>query len=107
LPELEGCVALVLLLAAAVPVRAMPGDRLTCRVMGGPWQPCTMLVDADGLSWQLKIGTLSQIQFRHDGMGHVSMRSGDSKWQTVEARWLADASLCWDGVCAKGAIPLD
>jgi len=25
----------------------------------------------------------------------------------VESRWAADTSLCWDGICALGPIPLD
>lgn len=79
---------------------------LQCRVAQGPWQQCRMQLDADGMGWQLEIGA-EQIRFRHDQRGSVSMERGSHHWQTVEARWLADASLCWDGICAKGAIPLD
>jgi len=100
-------VALLLLSATAWPVLASPADRLRCRSMDGPWQPCTMQLDANGLGWQLKIGTQPVIRFRHDGLGNVSMRAGPSLWQPVEARWLSDASLCWNGICARGPIPLD
>ncbi len=106
-PKPHAVVALLLLGATAWPALAMPADRLTCRSMGGPWQPCTMQLDANGLGWQLRIGTQPAIRFRHDGLGNVSIRSGANRWQPVEARWLADASLCWDGICARGPIPLD
>lgn len=106
-PKPDAVVVLMLLGATACPVQAMPADGLTCRSMGGPWQPCTMRIDANGLEWQLRIGTQPAIRFRHDGLGNVSMRSGPSLWQPVQARWLADASLCWNGICARGPIPLD
>jgi len=35
------------------------------------------------------------------------MRSGNTPWRPVQALWRADASLCWNGICAKGPIPLD
>jgi hypothetical protein len=25
----------------------------------------------------------------------------------VNSRWIESSSLCWDGVCARGDIPLD
>ncbi|MEB3173242.1 MAG: hypothetical protein VKL97_05200 [Cyanobacteriota bacterium] len=79
---------------------------LQCRLADGPWQRCRMLVEDDGLGWTLELpGEL--IRFRHDGRGAVSMERSRQPWRAVQARWLADASLCWDGVCAKGAIPLD
>ena len=79
---------------------------LRCRLGNGPWQPCRMVVQADGLGWELTIGQ-QRIGFRHDARGSVSMRKGPSPWKSVEARWMGDAALCWDGVCAQGAIPLD
>jgi hypothetical protein len=93
--------------AAAQVIEATPGQRLNCRVMGGAWEPCTLRLDRDGMGWQLTIGKQPRIQFLHDGLGHVRMRDGAHGWRQVEARWLADASLCWDGVCARGEIPLD
>jgi len=80
--------------------------RLHYRLADGPWQQCQMAVDADGFGWQLQIGP-EQIRFRHDGRGAVAMERSGHPRQAVEARWLSDASLCWDGVCAKGSIPLD
>lgn len=99
---------LVITACLAAPCRAQTpvAARLHCRLAGGPWQQCRMAVDRDGLGWELQIGD-EQIRFRHDGRGAVSMQRGGRTQQAVEARWLADASLCWDGVCAKGAIPLD
>ncbi|MEB3234264.1 MAG: hypothetical protein VKM98_02450 [Cyanobacteriota bacterium] len=89
-------------LQAQVPVPA----QLRCRLAAGPWQHCRMALDADGLGWQLQIGA-EQIRFRHDGRGAVAMERSGHAWQPVEARWLSDASLCWDGVCTRGQIPLD
>lgn len=109
----EACVLLLGLLgaqeplaAAEVAVSAPTEAPLRCRLGNGPWQACRMVVDRDGLSWELRIGS-ERIRFRHDGRGSVTMRRGPHVWQPVEARWLADASLCWDGVCAQGPIPLD
>ena len=28
-------------------------------------------------------------------------------WQPVNSRWVENKDLCWDGVCARGDIPLD
>lgn len=86
--------------AAAIPAT------LQCRLADGPWQRCRMIVAADGLAWTLELAGES-IHFRHDGRGMVSMERQDQRGRHVQPRWLADASLCWDGVCARGAIPLD
>lgn len=79
---------------------------LQCRLGGGPWQPCRMEVQDVGLRWLLLIGD-QRIEFRHSGDGAVRMQKGTGPWQPVTATWKPDTSLCWDGVCAKGAIPLD
>ena len=79
---------------------------LQCRLGRGPWQPCRMQVQDVGVRWELRIGA-QRFDFRHGGDGAVTMRRSSGTWQPVEARWQADASLCWDGVCARGAIPLD
>lgn len=83
--------------------RAVP---LLCRLGPGPWQPCRMEVQDLGLHWFLQIGS-ERIEFRHSGDGTVRMQRTGRDWQAVESRWQADASLCWDGVCARGEIPLD
>jgi hypothetical protein len=100
-------IVVLALQGVVVEVLAGPSDPLTCRLQQGPWLPCTMQLDANGLGWRLRIGAQQSLQFRHDGLGRVRMRRGSEPWQPVQARWLADASLCWDGVCARGPIPLD
>lgn len=99
--------ALALLLAAApLAVQSAPAAVLRCRLGAGAWQPCRMALDADGLGWSLQLegGT---VRFRHDGRGTVRMEQPPSHWHPVQARWLADAALCWNGICAQGDIPLD
>jgi hypothetical protein len=65
-----------------------------------------MEVQDVGLHWILRIGE-QRIEFRHSGDGAVRMQRGIGSWQPVTAAWQPDTSLCWDGVCAKGDIPLD
>jgi hypothetical protein len=79
---------------------------LQCRLSGGPWLPCRMEVQDVGVNWVLRIGK-ERIEFRHSGDGAVTMQKGAGPWQQVTAIWRPDTSLCWDGVCAKGDIPLD
>lgn len=71
----------------------------------GPWQPCRMRVEQVGTHWYLLIGN-QQVEFRHDGDGLVRVRQ-QGAWRSVTSRWEADTSLCWDGYCARGDIPLD
>lgn len=85
-------------LAAPVP--------LQCRLAQGPWRPCVMRVQILGVAWQLELNG-EQISFHHDGQGQVRMRRGAHDWVAVESRWSEEAALCWDGVCAKGDLPLD
>ncbi len=79
---------------------------LRCRLDGGPWRDCVMVVERLGEAWQLLLGS-EQFGFQHDGSGQVQMRRGQARWLPVQARWTADAALCWDGLCAQGNIPLD
>ncbi|MCH9713080.1 MAG: hypothetical protein K0U63_00795 [Cyanobacteria bacterium] len=79
---------------------------LRCRLDGGPWRDCLMVVERMGEAWQLLLGS-EQFGFQHDGSGQVQMRRGQAPWLPVQARWTADAALCWDGICAQGNIPLD
>ena len=84
----------------------LPAVPLQCRLGNGPWRNCRMEVKDVGLHWELRIGE-ERFVFRHSGDGAVRMQKGAGPWQPVTASWQADASLCWDGVCAKGNIPLD
>ena len=78
---------------------------LECRLGEGPWQECQMRVEQLGAHWFLLIGG-RRIEFRHDGRGTVTMgESGSSR--PVTSRWGPDRSLCWNGTCARGEIPLD
>ena len=79
---------------------------LRCQLDGGAWRDCQMVVEQVGALWQLVLGR-ERYGFQHDGRGLVRMRRGSGAWTPVQARWRADASLCWDGLCAQGAIPLD
>jgi hypothetical protein len=91
------------------PVRAEPvpsGVELECRLKEGPWQKCRMEVQQVGTHWILVVGN-QRIEFRHDQRGAVTMLRPPGGWQPVSSRWEADTSLCWDGVCARGEIPLD
>jgi hypothetical protein len=79
---------------------------LQCRLGTGLWQDCRMQVEEMGGHWWLLIGS-QRVEFRHDGRGSVTMQQDNSGWRAVSSRWQEDTSLCWDGVCAKGEIPLD
>lgn len=80
---------------------------LECRLDSGAWSRCIMEVERLGEHWWICAGD-QRIEFRHDGKGSITMQRGaGSPWQAVRASWSADATLCWDGVCARGAIPLD
>ncbi|QNI45407.1 putative conserved secreted protein [Synechococcus sp. WH 8101] len=80
---------------------------LECRENGGRWQTCRMGVVKLGEEWWLDLAH-QRIRFRHDGSGRMRMKgSRDPSWQSVQARWIAERTLCWDGVCARGDLPLD
>ena len=79
---------------------------LECRLGEGAWQPCTMTVVQLGEHWWLQVGS-QRLEFRSDGRGSVSLRSGESQPRAVQPVWDQDQALCWDGVCAKGNLPLD
>jgi hypothetical protein len=101
---------LVVILVAGVE-RALAGGTgiaeipLECRLGAGPWQQCRMRVEEMGAHWFLLVGD-RRIEFRHDGSGTVTMGEGGQS-RPVTSRWLEDRSLCWDGTCARGEIPLD
>jgi hypothetical protein len=113
---LAGALACVKLIVSPSLVRAEGGaaqtegsERITlpleCRIAQGPWQPCRMRVEQVGTHWFLLIGE-QQVEFRHDGRGVVQLRH-QGAWRPVTSRWVANTSLCWDGYCARGDIPLD
>lgn len=79
---------------------------LQCRLDEGPWQDCQMRVLDLGLSWRLLVNG-EQIGFQHDGKGNVQMQRARGSWVPVQAHWSAEAALCWNGVCARGDLPLD
>ena len=91
---------------AAGPPPTAQAIPLECRLEQGPWQPCRMEVVTIGSQWSLVVGA-QRWEFRHDGSGRVTMRHGAGSWRPVSSRWDDRNSLCWNGVCARGDIPLD
>ncbi len=82
------------------------GLPLECRLGDGPWQACWMEVIEVGRHWVLRIGH-RHLEFRHDGRGVLRMQRDGGPWRTVTGRWQQPGDLCWDGLCARGDIPLD
>lgn len=103
-----GSLALLACILVLAPSRVSSQERvpLRCRVDRGPWRECVLTVSQVGQIWSLEVAGQS-FAFRHDGSGRVTMRRGRAAPREVSARWLADQTLCWDGVCAQGALPLD
>lgn len=100
-------VGVLLLLGGLAAARAQALSLpLQCRLQEGSWQPCRMEIQTLGEHWWLQIGR-ERIEFRHGGDGSVRMQRAGAAWQAVIPRWQGENSLCWDGVCAQGAIPLD
>ena len=100
--------AAVWLVMLMAPLRAAELLRvpLQCRLGQGPWRPCAMEVQKIGEEWQLVMEG-RRIAFRHDQRGSLRMQEPGSGWREVDSRWVESSSLCWDGVCARGEIPLD
>lgn len=65
-----------------------------------------MVVVQMGTQWTLVVGE-QRLEFRHDGRGAITMQSGGGAWRLVTSHWEQQSNLCWDGVCARGPIPLD
>ena len=87
------------------------GVALECRVAQGAWRPCRLQMIEMGREWVLLIGQ-QRLLFRHDGRGRTLLDRGQGSPEAVNASWQNDGSgsaahLCWDGVCARGDIPLD
>jgi hypothetical protein len=58
-----------------------------------------------GRQWVLVVGRRRHA-FEHDGTGRMRM-AVDGRWRDVTPRWDSQGNLCWDGICARGEIPLD
>lgn len=101
---------LTLLFAAALSLQPAGAEPmrvpLECRLAGGPWQACTMTIEQVGAHWWLDVGQ-ERLEFRSDGRGAVSLRAGSGSTRAVLPAWNQEQALCWDGVCARGDIPLD
>ena len=65
-----------------------------------------MTIQSLGEHWWLQVGN-QRLDFRSDGRGGVSLRGLHGEVRLVQPVWAADRALCWDGVCAKGDLPLD
>ena len=107
-PSVPRLLPLVLgLLLGGLPAVAEQRVPLECSLDAGAWRLCTMQVERIGQHWWITSGS-ERIEFRHDGRGGITMRRAqNSSWRAVTPNWTADSALCWDGVCARGAIPLD
>ena len=90
--------------ANAQPQLSLP---MECRQQKQAWQPCRYESEQPGARWRLTFQDQT-VQFRHDGSGLMQMQLGDqASWTAVHARWIAEHTLCWNEVCARGKIPLD
>ena len=99
--------AVLLLAGSGGPLGAAPASiPLQCRQQNEPWRACTMVVEEVGQHWWLVIDG-DRFEFMHDGTGRMRLRREGGTWRDVESRWAADMSLCWNGICALGSIPLD
>lgn len=101
-------IAALLPLGVSGPLRAdgLLNLPLSCKVRSEPWQPCTLSVVRMGEHWWLQLPQ-QRFEFRSDGRGSVRLWEGTRGPQTVVPSWTAQQVLCWDGICAKGELPLD
>jgi len=79
---------------------------LHCRIGEGQWTPCTMTVQRIGEHWWLQVGQ-QRFEFRSDGRGSTTVGDGAGAIRAVQPVWREPRALCWDGICAKGDLPLD
>lgn len=79
---------------------------LECQLQGSGWQPCTLTIERMGEHWWLLVDG-QRLDFRSDGKGSVTLSDASGRSQAVQPVWTAQHALCWDGVCAKGDLPLD
>ncbi|WP_186537717.1 hypothetical protein [Synechococcus sp. BIOS-E4-1] len=94
-------------LGMAAPARPAVSVPVECRQQHQEWQNCRYESDQPGRSWQLAFEN-NTVRFYHDGSGRMKMQLNDNgDWTGVQARWIAERTLCWNDVCARGEIPLD
>ena len=79
---------------------------LECQLRGSAWQPCTLTIERLGEHWWLQVQG-ERLEFRSDGRGRITLIDAAGARQAVQPIWTAQQALCWDGVCAKGDLPLD
>ena len=84
---------------------------LQCQLNGGAWKTCLMQVQDIGRSWRIEMDQ-ETVFLRHGGGGTTAMKQRGRNWRLVQTRWIAvppsgQPALCWDGLCALGAVPLD
>ena len=92
------------LAAPAKPAVSLPVE---CKQQDQVWQHCRYESDQPGKSWRLAFDDKT-VRFHHDGSGLMKMQLNDNgDWTAVQARWIAEQTLCWNNVCARGEIPLD
>ena len=97
----------------AVPARSQPQQEapqqqvpLECQLESAGWQPCQLTIEQLGSHWWLEMGG-KRFDFHSDGRGGVTLTDSTGARKQVEPVWTAQQALCWDGVCAKGDLPLD
>ena len=103
------------LLAAAMPALLLGGNALAqenlqvpldCQLQGAAWRPCTLTIERMGEHWWLLVDG-QRLDFRSDGRGSVTLSDASGRSRAVQPVWTAQQALCWDGVCARGDLPLD
>lgn len=96
--------------ALACQTAAQAGEPFTvpleCRLDSSAWLPCTMTVERLGEHWWLQVGR-RRFDFRHDGRGRIELQEAQGIRRLVQPSWRSHQALCWDGICAKGDLPLD
>ena len=108
LPRIGPWLALSALLCqgAAAGAQAALTVPLECRIGTAGWTPCTMTIQRFGEHWWLQVGP-QRLEFRSDGRGSITVSDGAGGRRSVQPVWREPRSLCWDGICAKGDLPLD
>jgi hypothetical protein len=92
----------------AIPAHSQPQQKvpLECQLESAEWQPCQLTIEQLGSHWWLEMGG-KRFEFHSDGRGGVTLTDSSGARRQVEPVWTAQQALCWNGVCAKGDLPLD